>query len=104
MLEEAERTAKYRTAINDLDAALRIDPQLAYAWYNKGCIYYALHNYTDALQCYNEAIRINPDFGNAWYNRALTYMHLGNREEAAVGLSKAGELGVVPAYNALKRL
>lgn len=104
MLEEAERTAKYRTAINDLDAALRIDPQLAYAWYNKGCIYYALHNYTDALQCYNEAIRINPDFGNAWYNRALTYMHLGNREEAAAGLSKAGELGVVPAYNALKRL
>lgn len=104
MLAEAERTAKYRKAIDDLDAALRIDPQLAYAWYNKGCIYYALHNYTDALQCYNEAIRINPDFGNAWYNRALTYMQLGNREEAAKGLSKAGELGVVPAYNALKRL
>lgn len=104
MLEEASRNAVYRKAIEDLDAALKIAPQLSFAWYNKGCIFYAMKNYTDALECFNEAIRLNPDFGNAWYNRALTYMNLGNRKEAAAGLSKAGELGVVPAYNALKRL
>lgn len=104
MLEERAKATLYRAAIADLDAALSVDPQLAFAWYNKGCIFYALRDYTDALECYNEAIRINPDFGNAWYNRALTYMHLGNKEQAAAGLSKAGELGVPEAYNALKRL
>lgn len=104
LLEEASRNAKYRNAINDLDKALKIDPRLAFAWYNKGCIFYAMREYTEALQCFSEAIKINPDFGNAWYNRALTYLHLGNREEAKSGLSKAGELGVVSAYNILKRL
>lgn len=94
----------YRSAIEDFDAALRVDPRLAYAWYNKGCVYYALRQYTDALECYNRAIDINPDFGNAWYNRALTYLRLDNKAEAAANLSKAGELGVLPAYNALKRI
>lgn len=97
-------TIAYRSAIDDLDAALKIDSRLAYAWYNKGCIYYALRSYTDALECYNRAIAINPDFGCAWYNRALTYLQLGNKTEAAADLSKAGELGVLPAYNALKRI
>lgn len=104
MLEESTMQNSFRHAIADLDAALRIDPRLAFAWYNKGCIYYAMRNYTDAIQCYTEAIRIAPEFGNAWYNRALAYLKLGNREEAATNLSKAGELGVLPAYNALKRI
>lgn len=104
MLEDAAAKDAFRSAMADFDAALKIDPRLAFAWYDKGCIYYAMRNYTDALQCYNEAIAINPEFGNAWYNRALTYLRLGNRSEAAANLSKAGELGVLPAYNALKRL
>lgn len=104
MLEEKAMQASYREALSDLDAALRIDSGLAFAWYNKGCIYYAMHSYTDALQCFNEAIAINADFGNAWYNRALAYLQLGNKEETAANLSKAGELGILPAYNALKRL
>lgn len=104
MLDEASSAQTYQESIRDLDKALSIDPSLAFAWFNKGCIYYALRDYTSALQCYSEAIRINPDFGNAWYNRGIAYMRLGNSEEAAANLSKAGELGIIPAYNVLKRI
>ena len=104
MLAEVASARAYEEALRDLDRALALDPSLAFAWFNKGCIYYALRDYTSALQCYNEAIRINPELGNAWYNRGITYMRLGNSAEAAANLSKAGELGIVPAYNILKRI
>ena len=81
-------------AMNDLDALL----------FNKGMIYYESADYTSAIQCFNEAIRIDPDFGEAYYNRGLGYMQQGNRRQAFADLSKAGELGVLPSYNLLKRM
>ena len=91
-------------AMNDLDALLRISPGMVYAWFNKGMIYYESADYTSAIQCFNEAIRIDPDFGEAYYNRGLGYMQQGNRRQAFADLSKAGELGVLPSYNLLKRM
>ena len=91
-------------AIADYDAALAINPRLTYAWFNKGNLYYAMRDYTSAMQCYGEAIRIDPDFGQAFFNRGLCYLQMGNRRQAFVDLSKAGELGVIPSYNLLKRM
>lgn len=90
--------------IADYDKALSINPRLVYAWFNKGNIYYSLGDYTSALQCYSEAITINPAFGEAYYNRGLAYLQTGNKRQAFVDLSKAGELGVIPSYNLLKRM
>ena len=59
---------------------------------------------TSALQCYSEAIRISPTFGQAYYNRGLVYLQLGNKASGVADLSKAGELGVLPSYNVLKRM
>lgn len=91
-------------AIQDYDKALKLNPRLIYAWFNKGNIYYDAQDYTSAIQCYSEAIRINPEFGKAYFNRALVYLHMGNRRQAFSDLSKAGELGVLPSYNLLKRM
>lgn len=91
-------------AMADLDALLKINPRMVYAWFNKGLIYYRLTDYTSAMQCFSEALKIDPDFGEAYYNRGLAGLQQGNRQQAFADLSKAGELGVLPSYNLLKRM
>lgn len=91
-------------AMRDLDAMLAIDPQTAYAWFNKGLIYYELNDYTSAIDSYNRALQIEPGLGEAYFNRGMAYMRQGNRKMAFADLSKAGELGVMQSYNILKRL
>lgn len=91
-------------AIADYDNALRLNPRLVYAWFNKGNLYYEIGDYTSALQCYSEAIRLDPNFGAAYFNRGITYLNIGNKRLAFNDLSKAGELGILPSYNLLKRM
>lgn len=96
--------AALQEVISDYDKALQLNPRLVFAWFNKGNIYYALGDYTSALQCFAEAIKIDPDFGQAYFNRGLSYLQAGNKQQAFSDLSKAGELGVLPSYNILKRM
>lgn len=91
-------------AVADYDEALRINPRLVYAWFNKGNIYYTSGDYTSALRCYGEALGIDPQFAAALFNRGITYLRMGNKRQAFSDLSKAGELGVLPSYNILKRM
>lgn len=91
-------------AVADYDAALALNPRLLYAWFNKGNLYYSQRDYTSAMQCYSEALKIDPDFGPAYFNRGLSYLQMGNRKMAFIDLSKAGEAGVIPSYNLLKRM
>jgi tetratricopeptide (TPR) repeat protein len=77
---------------------------MAYAHYDKGNALVEMGDYTSALAAYRKAIELKPDFGEAYYNLAYVYFQLGNRAEGASSLSKAGELGVVPSYNLLKRM
>lgn len=90
--------------ISDYDMALSLNPRLVFAWFNKGNIYYSVGDYTSALHCFSEALKIDPDFGQAYFNRGLSYLQAGNKSQAFADLSKAGELGVLPSYNILKRM
>ena len=96
--------AVLQDVIADYDKALSLNPRLVFAWFNKGNIYYAIGDYTSAMQCFTEAVRINPEFGEAFFNRGLSYLQAGNKHQAFADLSKAGELGVLPIYNILKRM
>lgn len=77
---------------------------MAIAHYNKGVILILMQDYTSALSAFNKAIELKPDFGESFYNRGYVYFRLGNRTAGTADLSKAGELGVVPSYNLLKRM
>lgn len=103
-LDRRAFSGELQEALQDFDKALNLDPNLVYAWFNKGNIYYGVGDYTSALQCYSEALRIDPDFGQAFFNRGLSYLQAGNRQQAFNDLSKAGELGILPSYNILKRM
>ena len=91
-------------ALADYDDALRLNPRLVYAWFNKGNIYYNSGDYTSALRCYSEALETDPQFASALFNRGITYLRMGNKQQAFADLSKAGELGVLPSYHLLKRM
>ena len=98
------RTAEIRAVIADLDRAIELSPRLAFAYYNKGNVLAELGDFTSALLAFGKAIELKPDFGEAYYNRGYAYFQLGDRERGVENLSKAGELGVVPSYNLLKRM
>lgn len=97
-------TQTFNGILADYDMVLRLSPRNVYALFNKGNIYLRMNNFTAAISSYNEAIAAKPDFGEAYYNRGLTYLKLGNKEMGTADLSKAGELGILPSYNILKRM
>ncbi len=103
-LDRRAAAAALQDVLNDYDRAIQLNPRLVYAWFNKGNIFYAAGDFTSALQCYGEAIKIDPSFGEAYFNRGLSYLQSGNKNLAFSDLSKAGELGVLPSYNILKRM
>lgn len=102
----AAQKAKIATSeiLTDLDKVIELSPRMAIAHYDKGCILVSAQDYTSALSAFSTAIELKPDFGEAYYNRGYVYLKLGNKEAGIADLSKAGELGIVPSYNLLKRM
>lgn len=105
-LQEDQRLAmlEIAQAAADFDAASKLDPRLIHAWFNKGFILYSQRDYSGASECFTKAIELDPEFGAAYYNRGLCYLSTGKKNEAFNDLSRAGELGVLPSYNILKRM
>lgn len=104
MMSEASAGQARIQAMEDYDAALSIDPRLPYAWMGKGCLLYESSDYAGAAGCFSQALELAPDLGPAMFNRALCMLRLGRKREAVADLSRAGELGVVAAYNLLKNI
>lgn len=88
----------------DLDKAIELSPNMAEAWYNKAVTHIATEDYTSALAALNKAIELKPEMGEAWYNRGFVYLRLGNEGLGIADLSRAGQLGILPAYNLIKRI
>lgn len=90
--------------LTDLNNAIRLAPNIPYLYYNKGIELIEQGNNAEALDAFNRAIELKPDFGEAYYNRGYVELKSGNRGDGIRDLSRAGELGVVSAYNLIKRM
>lgn len=101
---DTPRSATLRLVLADLDQAIALSPRNAVAWYNKGNILFELGDYTSAILAYTKALEYQPDMGEAFFNRGYANLKLGNSTSGKADLSKAGELGIVPAYNLMKRI
>ena len=104
MLRQRQDVTTLDLVAADLDKAIKLSPKNVYAHFNKGNIYMLQGDYTSAISCYSTAIDLKPDLGEAYYNRGLMYLRMGNKTLGVNDLSKAGELGVLPSYNVLKRM
>lgn len=94
----------YTNILEDIETALKLSPRMAMAYYNKGNILVETQDYNSAVDAYSQAIMLKSDFGEAYFNRGYALLKLGNKSKAISDLSKAGELGVLPAYSLLKRI
>lgn len=107
-LDALTRSTLSRKALDDVAADLKrcldLSPRMAEAWYNLAIANLEAGDYTSALAALNRAIEIKPEMGEAWYNRGYVYLKLGNQRLGVADLSRAGELGILPAYNLIKRI
>ena len=94
----------YDLIFKEYEKIIQLDPKFIYAYYNRGNIRFVQKDFRNAITNYTEAIAVEPEFSEAYFNRGLAYIYLGENRKAIADLSKAGELGIVGAYNIIKRL
>lgn len=83
---------KAEKALAAYDTAIRLQPDYAEVYNNRGNIKSGLGSHDAALEDYDEAIRLNPDFMNAYINRGIVQLGLNNIGEAKTDLQKALKL------------
>lgn len=98
------RKLEFEMVMRDYDKVIELDPKFVYAYYNRANVNCMQKNYDLALRDYSQAIELYPDFAEALFNRGLVYLYKGENQKGIADLSKAGELGMVGAYNILKRV
>jgi tetratricopeptide (TPR) repeat protein len=83
---------EYNNAIQCFDKAVEIDPNNAYAWYNKGAVLGDLLKHNEAIQCFDKAVEIGPNNAYAWSYKGVTLYKLGKRDESIQCYDKALEI------------
>ena len=71
------------------DQAIRLRPDLAQAYSNRGVAKYGLERYESAIADYDEAIRLRPDLPEPYNNRGNAKYRLGRYESAVVDYDQA---------------
>lgn len=82
----------YEAAIEDFDAALKMNPQYVNAYINRGVANAGLVQYAQAMNDYNQALSLSPDEPLAFGNRGNAHAFLGDHEAAIRDYTKALEI------------
>jgi tetratricopeptide (TPR) repeat protein len=83
-------------ALNEFTQALRLNPNNANLYYNRGFVYIKLGNNKGAIEDYTQALRLNPKYTKAYNNRGFVYIKLGNNKGAIEDYTQA--LRLEPNY------
>jgi len=87
------RSRVYDKAISDYTEAIRLNPNYANAYYNRGVAYGNKRDYDEAISDFSEYIKLSPNEGDGYYWRGISYRRLGKNVEAQADFDKAKELG-----------
>ena len=99
----SKRTYSYDEAVADLNKAVKLFPEFAEAYYNRANLQALSGSLPEAYEDYSKAIELNPSFAEAYYNRGVIQIFMKDTRKGCLDLSKAGELGILEAYEVLKR-
>lgn len=97
-----KKSYDYSKAIADMQKTIELFPDFAHAYYNLGNLMYMIGDLASAIEMYNKAIELFPNFAQAYYNRGLVQFVLREKETGCMDVSKAGELGIVKAYELIR--
>ncbi|MBN1883701.1 MAG: tetratricopeptide repeat protein [Deltaproteobacteria bacterium] len=87
------------------EKAIELSPGYAEAHFQRGLIFLITRNYSTAFDNFSTAISLRPDFAEALFRRGTAY-YFGSKDggKAVADITKACELGCVPACEMLKRM
>ena len=88
-------------AIEYLNNAIKLKPDYADAYNNRGVAYKNNRQYQQAIDDYNQAIRLKPDYADTYNNRGVCYYAIGQYERAIMDYREAIRLRTdyANAYN-----
>ena len=91
----------FERAIESFTEAIRLQPGLVNAYYNRGIAKAKLGQWEAAIADYDGAIRLQPGFADAYSNRGIAKAKLGRWESGIADHDKAISLqpGLASAYN-----
>ena len=92
---------KPEDSISAYDEAIRLKPDYAEAYNDRGVAKSERGRYEEAIADYDEAIRLQPEDAEAYTNRGAVKIGLGRYKDAIADLDKAIRLqpDLIPAYN-----
>jgi tetratricopeptide (TPR) repeat protein len=73
----------------DYNQAIRLDPNNAKAFLNRGLAYYDIGQYQQAIEDYNQSISLAPNNAQAYLNRGLSYVELDKYQQAIEDFNQA---------------
>lgn len=101
--DQVNRSYDYGDAIQDMQAAAEILPDIPYIYFNLGNLYCLSKEHVKSIESYTKAIELYSYMGDAYFNRGLVLIYLKDKEKGCIDLSRAGELGVQDAYGVIKK-
>mmetsp|Transcript_8689 Transcript_8689/g.22929 ORF Transcript_8689/g.22929 Transcript_8689/m.22929 type:complete len:461 (+) Transcript_8689:149-1531(+) len=89
---EAFKAQDYEKAVEDLTAAIALDPTNQVFYSNRSVAFTAMQMYEKALEDADECIRLQPTWAKGYSRRAAAKFHLGDLQSAKLAYSKAWDL------------
>ncbi|MGB9720159.1 MAG: tetratricopeptide repeat protein [bacterium] len=83
----------YKSALQDFDRAISINPRYLNAYMNRGNIYSSMGDYPRALSDYNTVITIDSTLVDAYHNRGVLYFNMQEYRLALRDLLRIREFG-----------
>lgn len=104
-VQHKKKTAQYSydEPLQEITQAIRIDPDFAPLYYNKGIIECNAGKMIEGIADFSKSLELDPKMAEAYYNRGLVQIYLKDTEKGCLDISKAGELGMKSAYTIVKQ-
>jgi lipoprotein NlpI len=99
----ADGKGDYDKAIQDYDQAIRLKPDFAGAYNNRGNAYSGKGEYDRAIQSFEQAIQLKPDGDAAYVGRAIAYANQEDYDRAIQNFDQAIRLNSNSTYASLWR-
>jgi tetratricopeptide (TPR) repeat protein len=78
-----------RAALQDLNAAVKIDPKSGQAWVARGTYYLSKTDYSAAMEDFNTAVKLSPKDPVGYDNRGIGFISMGKPEAAIADFTRA---------------
>jgi tetratricopeptide (TPR) repeat protein len=84
-----EEKKELEIALGDYNEAIRLNPNAAQVFNNRGTVWAAKQEYDKAIADYNEAIRLDPRFALAYYNQGIAWAAKQEYDKAIADYNEA---------------